>query len=357
MRRGHEHLDAILNQSGQILETQQVDLSRGEIRWSRSRSASVSASEWDRETAETSDGEEDHHDEEHEHEEEGSGAESTEEFVGVEMMEDADHDVEAGEGDGGRDESEEGSSDNDDEETTQALLGLPHRKKDPAAPPPVDQGADVAMDSEAQPSESGIDKDAATLASRLGVFEDAAASPSAPSDVDSITRTPMLGGARSPALESFCDYPMRDDPSPASSVVEHDLIKDGDAVVLDERVVNTIMTTKLKEVDSTNPMVDVEEDLAEGHEMLQLLPEQQAEGEGDPPTEDIQNDAFARIPEHLKSFAVAPVDWSPEDKIKPPLLLRGVLRPYQHSGLEWLASLHSNKLNGILADEMGLGCV
>jgi helicase SWR1 len=36
-------------------------------------------------------------------------------------------------------------------------------------------------------------------------------------------------------------------------------------------------------------------------------------------------------------------------------LLRGTLRPYQHAGLEWLASLYANNMNGILADEMGLG--
>lgn len=49
----------------------------------------------------------------------------------------------------------------------------------------------------------------------------------------------------------------------------------------------------------------------------------------------------------------------PEDpdapRIKPPFLLRGTLRPYQHAGLEWLASLYTNNMNGILADEMGLG--
>lgn len=61
------------------------------------------------------------------------------------------------------------------------------------------------------------------------------------------------------------------------------------------------------------------------------------------------------IPDYLKPFAVAPVDWDPNAKILPPLLLRGTLRPYQQSGLEWLASLHVNNLNGILADEMGLG--
>ena len=62
-----------------------------------------------------------------------------------------------------------------------------------------------------------------------------------------------------------------------------------------------------------------------------------------------------QIPDYLRPYAVAPVHWDPDTKVTPPLLLRGVLRPYQQSGLEWLASLHVNKLNGILADEMGLG--
>ena len=62
-----------------------------------------------------------------------------------------------------------------------------------------------------------------------------------------------------------------------------------------------------------------------------------------------------KLPEYLLPFAVAPVDWDEQRQVKPPLLLRGVLRPYQQSGLEWLASLHSRNLNGILADEMGLG--
>lgn len=61
------------------------------------------------------------------------------------------------------------------------------------------------------------------------------------------------------------------------------------------------------------------------------------------------------IPTYLKPYAVSQVEWNPNNKIVPPVLLRGTLRPYQFSGLEWLASLHSNNLNGILADEMGLG--
>lgn len=38
-----------------------------------------------------------------------------------------------------------------------------------------------------------------------------------------------------------------------------------------------------------------------------------------------------------------------------PHLLRGTLREYQHYGLDWLAGLYTNNINGILADEMGLG--
>ncbi|EIW70556.1 hypothetical protein TREMEDRAFT_11403, partial [Tremella mesenterica DSM 1558] len=41
--------------------------------------------------------------------------------------------------------------------------------------------------------------------------------------------------------------------------------------------------------------------------------------------------------------------------VRQPILLRGTLRPYQQAGLEWLASLYANNMNGILADEMGLG--
>lgn len=390
MRRGHEHLDAILDQSGQILETQQVDLSRGDISRSRSRSSSVSATEWEHTSVGTSEGDDKHDGEENERDEE-SGADSAEEFGGLGMVEEAGHD-DANEEGGGRDESDDGSSDEDenDEETTHALLGLTRPKEDavPSSSPP-DADADVVMEPQMRsPSEFSIDQDAATMATRpaLALFEDAAASPSVPSDMDSIVRTPTLGDARSPALESFYDYPM----SPASSVIEHDPVKGNGEVVkivsngpvnglaeaeMDLSIQNIDATVDAKQdvVDSKGP-----EDVSEGVDASQPPPEPVADGavdfevqhaetgaeeetQVDAPMEDVQNDnyddEFARIPDYLKQFAVAPVDWSPEDGIKQPLLLRGVLRPYQQSGLEWLASLHSNNLNGILADEMGLGYV
>lgn len=48
---------------------------------------------------------------------------------------------------------------------------------------------------------------------------------------------------------------------------------------------------------------------------------------------------------------------SPTSGLRTPIphLLRGTLREYQHYGLDWLAGLYNNHINGILADEMGLG--
>lgn len=78
----------------------------------------------------------------------------------------------------------------------------------------------------------------------------------------------------------------------------------------------------------------------------------------DVPGDDNDDDEVdASIPSYLRPYAVTPIEWDPQTKIKPPPLLRGTLRPYQQAGLEWLASIHGSNLNGILADEMGLGFV
>lgn len=62
--------------------------------------------------------------------------------------------------------------------------------------------------------------------------------------------------------------------------------------------------------------------------------------------------------EEEKALQVTGSDGSPAPGVmKTPLphLIRGDLREYQHFGLDWLAGLYSNHINGILADEMGLG--
>lgn len=79
------------------------------------------------------------------------------------------------------------------------------------------------------------------------------------------------------------------------------------------------------------------------------------ESDGEASSGDEVEESRDPIAEYLKPYAVAPVEWDSSAKVTAPILLRGVLRPYQQSGLEWLASMHVNRLNGILADEMGLG--
>jgi helicase SWR1 len=115
-------------------------------------------------------------------------------------------------------------------------------------------------------------------------------------------------------------------------------------------------------VSSTVPSDNVDGLLEEGNENDQgeapaPAPTSPLGEPGDTTLPDADEPEDPSIPDYLKPFAVAPVDWDPESQVKPPLLLRGILRPYQQSGLEWLASLHTNHLNGILADEMGLGLV
>ena len=47
--------------------------------------------------------------------------------------------------------------------------------------------------------------------------------------------------------------------------------------------------------------------------------------------------------------------WFLQVRTPVPFLLKHKLREYQVVGLDWMATLYENRLNGILADEMGLG--
>lgn len=87
----------------------------------------------------------------------------------------------------------------------------------------------------------------------------------------------------------------------------------------------------------------------------------EAQPNGDVSTEP-SPDTFATKPSEPESISSyeAPEKQpggSPPPGMKTPLphLVRGTLREYQHFGLDWLAGLYTNHINGILADEMGLG--
>jgi helicase SWR1 len=185
-----------------------------------------------------------------------------------------------------------------------------------------------------------------------------------PTDTDSVLHEQTTEDYRSPHFESFNDAP-----SPASTVAGHE-----------EEPESNFDSNKGMKITVTKSAQDT---LASGADDVDMGQATEVETEDDyagfpavetpssrPPSptfgmevdepelldeaEDVHQQED-NIPDYLKPYAVAPVHWDTADKVKVPVLLRGVLRPYQQSGLEWLASLHVNNLNGILADEMGLG--
>lgn len=341
-RRGHEHLDAILDQSGQILETQQFALAKGDLSRSRSRSSSVSMEDgWQSSSEEES-------------------IEGADEFDEIDTTEafaegwDAARDVDVSDPEGSEGE----------DESTRALLGLGSG-----------DGHDFEAPDTPKEEEDSVDRESTQVADRV----DTIPSPETKqmesvhelSEMDAVAPTFTIREGRSPLLESMHD----DSTSPASSAMVFD-------THLDEHTATSFLSRDVSGQTSPSPppSFEMDQNLPSGQSWS--MPNDDADKDGSIPShpdslltgvmaktgtlEAAEYEPLSRnegrrstetpsVPNYLKPFAVAPVNWSPDSKIKPPLLLRGVLRPYQQSGLEWLASLHSNNLNGILADEMGLG--
>lgn len=422
-RRGHEHLDAILDQSGHILETQQVDLTKGDAARSRSRSSSVSftlqnwaSSASDEESSVEEEDEEDdfpgEKDSESEDEKDidvsallgdisftsGIREGSTTLGLGPSPPEPSESDTEV------KDalKTPEYSTDDHDLESlivtdeSKVVAGnSPHSPQSRSSStglyvteyPSGDSAISTPRTSaSAQPnlfevpvsdkiSESphqvpspgsslenleyppkGVDADVEAIQSSSSVNHrlENLSELTTISDLGTAVSTEL---ARSDTEESIEMHTAIDSPIPSTS----------DAL---ENAETSDMAKELNRPDSPSPHL-LHSELRSITTSLDPIPSLQdevvtpsttmagndvdnnADLHQDSEAEDIEDDST--IPAYLKPYAVAPVEWDPESKIKPPLLLRGVLRPYQHSGLEWLASLHINNLNGILADEMGLG--
>ncbi|KAF9256740.1 hypothetical protein L218DRAFT_1081215 [Marasmius fiardii PR-910] len=316
LRRGHEHLDAILNQSGQILETQQVELSRRDLSRSLSRSRSSSASPSPLESEE-----EDSDDEDLEGEESGEDS------------------------DGGGDDGSDGEGEAVVEIDLSALYkgfndeqGRSSRSPEPSGTGPLrheSSSRSRSMSTTSQHREFSVREDATLFAS---------------SPIPEPTHSDL-----NPTLDTH--VPPSRNPSPAS-----------DGVITPTNDISVLQNTKEPQVVDSSTTIEpmtiegaviseklaVEESVEEGSAPVNTT----APGIGDESAEQSESEEEVEedeIPEYLKPYSVAPVKWDPTSKITQPLLLRGILRPYQFSGLEWLASLHTNNLNGILADEMGLG--
>ncbi|KAK0212219.1 SNF2 family N-terminal domain-containing protein [Desarmillaria ectypa] len=395
LKRGHEHLDAILDQSGLLLETQQSSL----VRRSRSTSSDVFGL-WGSEGGGSDDSEDD-------------GGEGDED------------DHESGEEEPELEQSNSGEEGDDDMDgDTIALLS-------------GNQGTPISQSIEASPTVS-----TSVLPSRGSVVPDNVVNDESlmlaledllilPESSPPPTPTSPLYPLGSPSLSSLPSVQARDAspmddsvapsdsaetvPSPVasprqcdesivtqSSTIPENVQSAGAQIVTPgidlpscetqaEGAVNTLdevsaqatleERTEVNRVHSFTKAIDNEtrretdagvngtgvngtgDEVARPHApeqvqespKLPIIPEHNDAARPDESEEEQELPKLPIIPEYLKPFAVAPVEWDVDAPIKPPLLLRGVLRPYQQTGLEWLTTLHRNNLNGILADEMGLG--
>ncbi|KZV68754.1 hypothetical protein PENSPDRAFT_633989 [Peniophora sp. CONT] len=363
-RLGREHLDAILDQSGQILESQQLDLAR--TAGSRSKSTTASLADEDEDDSDDV-GTVLDDDEELQTEEAQMDEEDVDEAMGL-ATDDSVRESSIREGSIrddmswiADDDRGAGEEEDADDEETYALLGGRRAIRRPSTSsdlPIVDfmspsselistPSAEDELFSRAEPSfvaspimyssglASGQDHDRHPVAralDRIDGFE----APDFPKSVDedvTLTASNASHAPRRPTTPVLV----------ASPVSLHGQVLDATTAPANGDT-DMSMARVPSIVGSTLP--------ASEHDILAPASPALIDGDDD---EQVDEEMDSRIPRYLKPFAVAPVDWDPDARVMPPSLLRGVLRPYQHAGLEWLASLHTSNLNGILADEMGLG--
>ena len=390
MRRGHEHLDALLDQSGQLLETQQMDLSRGDIPRSRSSSISHTFRGWGSEEEEEDEAEEDD-----DLDEEGEGEDDLE-MAGPEQV-DGENKVDEEVVTFEEGYSSEGlsTSEDDDEHNTRMLL-TQDEIQDAALD---DNTPDYNMETDGSSTLAQHDQvDAKFLDSSDPPFplspqlpfaeipEEEETSPPT-KDVQVISSPPPVITPRTPPSQqetlSSSTLPPSSLPISPSNATRRDLNHishplqrpSSPSPVSDSRpdpsqnsyagsspgLLDDFRTQVNDPAGDAQPAVAqiIAQESEEDETLVRTVTAEDTRADPDqvPVEAEAEIDELPSIPLYLKPFAVAPVAWDPNAKVVAPLLLRGVLRPYQQSGLEWLASLHVNNLNGILADEMGLGLV
>ncbi|KZV89961.1 hypothetical protein EXIGLDRAFT_771244 [Exidia glandulosa HHB12029] len=322
-RQGRMHLDEILAQSGSMLEAQAEDL------LPRSRSRSVSIAESFRDGDDEEEEEEEEVDGEHERQDDDDSSsdagdeEDDEDDVGTGLLV-------------GEDASQARQGDSDDE-ADMALIEdhVSLDAEDDMPDEDVSHAEERTTPSRSRSRAASLSVHFADDASRKELSSDTTREGSAVNDGEeaddlptSLLAKPTLLDEQSPegrpTAAQYSSRSVSEAPGEPAPAVEAGIEQD-------------VPTADAPNADGDVPESRLQDD------------DKQKDQEGD----ELEDDED--VPDHLRDYAVAPVEWDPNSKVMAPLLLRGTLRPYQQSGLEWLASLHTQSLDGILADEMGLG--
>ena len=329
-RRGHEHLDAILNQSGYILRTQYGDLIRSGASRSRSHSAAVSEDEEEGpdegEDSAQENAEDEDEDEEQLHrldEEEGVGGSAVARSDAM--------------SDGGLDEIIYEADEEDDGFDTHMLLGGVVLNEFP-------EQQDISASPEDHVHDNAPEHDSSSRQTSPSIATPHLIGDGTDDDMESSSGPSLLYPDETDTHSEDIVFATPKRPSSVSDFT----------LTITEPNISLSFASREETGEEVQTAVPISEEPTKP-----VASQRQEEGinEDSTPRDTDDEDGDPRIPIYLEPYAIAPIDWDPSSRITPPLLLRGVLRPYQQAGLEWLASLHLNHLNGILADEMGLGYV
>ncbi|KAH9915412.1 SNF2 family N-terminal domain-containing protein [Fomitopsis serialis] len=378
--RGQEHLDAILDQSGQILTAQQLDLSKATPR-SRSSSVSAALSRWASASPEPDDALSSEADGAAVSDEEGEESDESEPEEGA--------DISLLLGDG-----------------AESMPRSPSSRSRSSLGPTTTENASVEQTPEPDSGIASQSRRSRSVSTSIHVESIPVRTPS-PSPTPTVEHYIEYADSETPIPPSYSpgkadwgdifpfaassgsfDFSAHDDEAISVAVTKTTSSVDGEVgpSSVSAHLTNG-GTLDHMDIDQATPVPEDSQDVgtSESQSMAEDLPHEDVAPSSDfvpddemvtspqepqpdlaalemTPTENDAEDVAAEaeeelssIPVYLRPYAVAPVEWDPSSPVKAPFLLRGNLRPYQQAGLEWLASLHINNLNGILADEMGLG--
>ncbi|TCD66274.1 swr1 complex component [Steccherinum ochraceum] len=332
-RLGREHLDAILDQSGKILEAQQADLTR-DYSFLSSRSSSAHSVVSD---------EEDEDEDERDSDDETETAESDNEGDTGLLL-----------GDSFASSLRRSASEQTDLHDRETSLPIEHGEHPASSSPAVaddeDHGLVNAASSPDEPPQTPGHDEGDHPTPRI--VDGASIVDQRMGSVSPLSRPSELSQVKEQSAIAVVNGHL---PDPTKTAVHNGIVPPSSETTAPDAVMQDTDMSDDRPALDTHALLEKQIAAA----MSGDLPSESAKlsaGDEEDADEDIDAvDYHSSIPLELRRYAVAPTEWDPQAKVQSPRLLRGTLRPYQQSGLEWLASLHTLGKNGILADEMGLG--
>ncbi|KAF8756763.1 SNF2 family N-terminal domain [Rhizoctonia solani] len=385
-REGRKHLDAILEQSSALLETQQQDL--GLTRRPGGRSKSLSSGRSYSRSSRVAEEEE----EEEEDREESEASSDTKSEEGVDEGDESDASFDSVPRLGGYEREPMDQANNDPDVDVVDYTDLSSLTTDPATvrvkinPDEtilLSEVFDSALDQDGDTSAVERDRLCYVASDDTPTVQSVDMREQVPEAVDRQQSTASLGHTGSTNGNHVCDGTSESSTRHSTSAIQTDSppitpiahavrkltlkLKSPEAALgesrrTSRRVPKAVLYEPSSEVDGLAKDAEIPlEEIMRRYGFVginEAEAEQSRTREPDSDDESESQDEGSQGDESIHTiglFGPKNVQAPQDSGVRPPFLLRGNLRPYQQSGLEWLVSGYIRGNNGILADEMGLG--